>query len=80
MQPWFVRWEQEIARKLIPARSKMFAEHLVECYPWDVDADKVCASAEVDHSDYLDVSFLSRDGIADLDDDGVELRFINIDS
>lgn len=30
LQPWLVRWEQEIARKLIPARSKMFAEHLVD--------------------------------------------------
>ena len=30
LQPWLVRWEQEIARKLIPARSPLFAEHLVD--------------------------------------------------
>lgn len=30
LQPWLVRWEQEIARKLIPVRSKMFVEHLVD--------------------------------------------------
>ncbi|MHC4697117.1 MAG: phage portal protein, partial [Planctomycetota bacterium] len=30
LQPWHVRWEQEIARKLIPARSGLFAEHLVD--------------------------------------------------
>lgn len=30
LQPWMVRWEQEIARKLITARSPLFAEHLVD--------------------------------------------------
>jgi len=30
LQPWLVRWEQEIARKLIPPGSDLFAEHLVE--------------------------------------------------
>jgi HK97 family phage portal protein len=30
LQPWLVRWEQEIARKVIPARSQMFAEHLLD--------------------------------------------------
>lgn len=30
LQPWMTRWEQEIARKLIPARSPLFAEHLVD--------------------------------------------------
>ena len=30
LTPWLVRWEQEIARKLIPVRSNLFAEHLVE--------------------------------------------------
>ena len=30
LTPWLVRWEQEIARKLIPARSQLFAEHLVD--------------------------------------------------
>ena len=29
LQPWLVRWEQEIARKLISPRSGLFAEHLV---------------------------------------------------
>ncbi|MCH8854119.1 MAG: phage portal protein, partial [Planctomycetes bacterium] len=28
LDPWLQRWQQEISRKLIPARSKMFAEHL----------------------------------------------------
>lgn len=30
LQPWLVRWEQEIARKLIVPRSMLFAEHLVD--------------------------------------------------
>ncbi|MCH8851726.1 MAG: phage portal protein [Planctomycetes bacterium] len=30
LQPWLVRWEQEIARKLIPPRSRLSVEHLVE--------------------------------------------------
>lgn len=30
LQPWLVRWEQEIARKLLSARSVLFAEHLVD--------------------------------------------------
>ena len=30
LQPWLVRWEQEIARKLIPAGGGLFAEHLVD--------------------------------------------------
>lgn len=30
LQPWCVRWEQEISRKLIPAGSDLFAEHLVD--------------------------------------------------
>lgn len=30
LQPWMVRWEQEIARKLLPPRSPLFAEHLVD--------------------------------------------------
>lgn len=30
LQPWLIRWEQEIARKLIPPRSNLFAEHLID--------------------------------------------------
>jgi HK97 family phage portal protein len=30
LQPWLIRWEQEIARKLIPKRAPLFAEHLVD--------------------------------------------------
>ena len=30
LQPWLIRWEQEIARKLISGRSGLFAEHLVD--------------------------------------------------
>ncbi len=30
LQPWLVRWEQELARKIIPVRSNLFAEHLVD--------------------------------------------------
>lgn len=30
LQPWTCRWEHEIRRKLLPARSTMFAEHLFE--------------------------------------------------
>jgi len=30
LQPWLVRWEQEIARKLLPIKSDLFAEHLVD--------------------------------------------------
>ncbi len=30
LQPWLVRWEQEITRKLIANRTMIFAEHLVD--------------------------------------------------
>lgn len=30
LQSWLVRWEQEISRKLLPERSDLFAEHLVD--------------------------------------------------
>lgn len=30
LQPWMVRSEQEVARKLITAHSPLFAEHLVD--------------------------------------------------
>ena len=30
LQPWMVRWEQEIQRKLLSERTDLFAEHLVD--------------------------------------------------
>ncbi len=30
LQPWLIRWEQELARKLISPRSGLFVEHLID--------------------------------------------------